>query len=529
VKKDELLINQNYVYTNSTEFIKKNVDFSKIDRNSKIYEKYGSIKELSKLKQKNSTYISEFDFTIDTTNVIYMGYGVYQSYTFPVTRENDNGLIENLLISKTNDSIYSAFLISYNLTHDEISQFNSNQIVSDFENKTSAIKLDDLNWSDYLEQKSLGLGLSSDYCLEMETVVPRCSCSGQHSAYDVENNINNGEKCCEAGSVEMPYIVISLVECGNSGGGIDTGGSGFDLGQEPNNSGIDDFGNPLPPNAGGDNPNTGNNPSDSNSNNSGDNNEEENTNDCLQVDANGNCGGNVTTILIPVEEEVNKHVEHCESLKKLTETDSLSANIKPIVDSLRTKTSENKEYSANFEKNINFGLEYNYLHESGILEGASRTESILLTGTRMYGQIHTHPDKTQSMFSWSDVSRIKDIYNGLNNGFDKKDIFIMIINHNGSVYTIKIDDFQKLSQAIQDDLNDTKGKDDEKKEKKLNREMKYLYNENQDNLEGVFLNKFKDFGISLYKATDQNLSNWNKLDLEDPNDEDSTVNSKTCN
>lgn len=105
----------------------------------------------------------------------------------------------------------------------------------------------------------------------------------------------------------------------------------------------------------------------------------------------------------------------------------------------------------------------------------------------------------------------------------------MIVNHDGSVYTIKIDDIQILSQAVQDDFENTKGRDDDKKEKNLNKKMKHLYHENQDNLEGAFLNRFKDFGISLYKATDQNLSNWEKLELQDPNDKDSTVNSQTCN
>jgi hypothetical protein len=325
-------------------------------------------------------------------------------------------------------------LISYNLTNDEINQFNSNQIVSDFENKTSAIKLDDLNWSTYLEQKSLGLGLSSEYCLDIETVVPRCSCAGQHSAYDIENNINNGEKCCDADSVEMPYVVISLVECGSSGGGIDTGGSDLNLGQEPNNLGIDDFGNPIPPNAGGDNPNTGNNPSDNNSNNSDDNNQEDNTNDCLQPDASGNCVENVTTIIVPDEDLIRE--KECKKI-----TDFLNSN-----PAFKTKLQDLAS-----DSNLNLPTEKG----AGKIENQTAIEDyqsssnfpqivINVPSNKFEALAHNHPSTTQfslSTFSPEDLINIAKLIK-LNKITDEFVAFLS--TKQGTHYAITINDQTKF-------------------------------------------------------------------------------------
>lgn len=241
---------------------------------------------------------------------------------------------------------------------------------------------------------------------------------------------------------------------------------------------------------------------------------------------NTGCTSNET---IGIKQPQDNYDPNCDSLKKLTATDSLSANILPLVNTLRTKTNENVEYSVNFRKNINFGKEYEYMHEDGIQAGRDRTTSIFKLGNTNFGQIHTHPNKTYPMFSWSDVARIKDAYEELNDDFDKRDIFIMIVNHNGSVYSLKINDAQKLIDKIDEDYNSVSGSTEEEKEKVLNRRIQELFNINKDNLEGTFLNRFKDFGISLYKATDQNLSNWDKLELEDPNDKNSNIIPQICN
>lgn len=46
------------------------------------------------------------------------------------------------------------------------------------------------------------------------------------------------------------------------------------------------------------------------------------------------------------------------------------------------------------------------------------------------------------------------------------------------------------------------------------------------NQEVAFLNTFGDYGISFYKASDSNLSNWNKLELNENNN--NSINTTTC-
>ena len=39
------------------------------------------------------------------------------------------------------------------------------------------------------------------------------------------------------------------------------------------------------------------------------------------------------------------------------------------------------------------------------------------------------------------------------------------------------------------------------------------YKKDPNDLERVFLREFGNFGITIYKASDENISNWNKLEM----------------
>ncbi|HTO35519.1 MAG TPA: hypothetical protein VLZ72_04730 [Flavobacterium sp.] len=49
---------------------------------------------------------------------------------------------------------------------------------------------------------------------------------------------------------------------------------------------------------------------------------------------------------------------------------------------------------------------------------------------------------------------------------------------------------------------------------------------NKDGLEKGFLKRFATYGVSIYKASDENLTNWDKLELGNNNQ---TVNKVSCN
>jgi len=70
------------------------------------------------------------------------------------------------------------------------------------------------------------------------------------------------------------------------------------------------------------------------------------------------------------------------------------------------------------------------------------------------------------------------------------------------------------------------GNTDEEKREYLMEEMQEKY-EKSTNLEQTFLSLFGNYGISLYKAKDTNLSNWKQLELDKNNNE--IVTETPCN
>lgn len=245
----------------------------------------------------------------------------------------------------------------------------------------------------------------------------------------------------------------------------------------------------------------------------------------------GNGNGNpfatfesITGAVKPIKNTQN----NCTKLNNLTQTDSLSANIKPIVAQLRGKVNMNKEWSCSFYKSMHYGEVKSSPQDEGIQEGISGTRSSIKLGTTWFGQIHTHPKNTYQIFSWLDLKALRDIHDNVHPDFFQ-DIFLMIVCQNGEVYSLRIDNFETLNSKINDDLTIAKGNNEKKKEDFLEEKMKKEYDKDDSNPERAFLKKFADYGVSVYKATDTNLTNWAKLNLDDPNSNNPNVISIPCN
>ena len=80
-------------------------------------------------KSNQNTYTGETTFTINRDVANYMEYGAYHSYTFPVSRSVDNGLLENLLLSLQNDGTYKSILIAYDVTEIEKKMMLNDELV----------------------------------------------------------------------------------------------------------------------------------------------------------------------------------------------------------------------------------------------------------------------------------------------------------------------------------------------------------------------------------------------------------------
>lgn len=95
-------------------------------------------------------------------------------------------------------------------------------------------------------------------------------------------------------------------------------------------------------------------------------------------------------------------------------------------------------------------------------------------------------------------------------------------------YTLKINNFSTLDAAVNNDWANARGSNDDKKKKTLQKRLKDKY-KRDSNIERVFLKEFSAYGISIYKAADQEISNWKKLELENPNSNNSEIIETPCN
>ncbi len=118
-KDDTTSNNQVPVLSNSTEFKLQRITNPPVSQNKELSEKLSSFKSKSNHSdldyQAREVYNAELDFTIDTDISNYIEYGAYHSYTFPITRIEGNGLVENLLLSLQIDGTYKAYLVTYDL------------------------------------------------------------------------------------------------------------------------------------------------------------------------------------------------------------------------------------------------------------------------------------------------------------------------------------------------------------------------------------------------------------------------------
>ena len=213
----------------------------------------------------------------------------------------------------------------------------------------------------------------------------------------------------------------------------------------------------------------------------------------------------------------------CGSLKNLTKTNQTSLNIKPIVNSLYNKTSLNKEWSVSFKKRMIAGELHNQPQQNGIQEGPSISRSVFNSGNTWYGQAHTHPKGTYTIFSWLDVKALRELYTSVNENF-KNDVFLMVIAHDGIVYSLKVNDISALMKELDADWSIAEGNTKEEKEKDIEEQITERYR-NSTNLEETFLKKFKNYGISLYKTTHTDIENWKNLYLDTNNN----LQAKPCN
>ncbi|SIT07876.1 hypothetical protein SAMN05421785_106126 [Chryseobacterium gambrini] len=222
-----------------------------------------------------------------------------------------------------------------------------------------------------------------------------------------------------------------------------------------------------------------------------------------------NCNGS-TPVTLPQD--------HCENLKNLLKP--TKANIKPIIQNLQTKLNDTIEHGNSLQKS------FAGVYSNIVVPPGTSSEVTLNAGTLFYGVIHTHQyPGAVPMFSWTDVYSLYFLYQNVYNPHNSEVVMMVVCkddNGNNQIYAIKIDDPQQLLNALTSDMSQNPKINSNTSEAKIfefmNAPLTKLYADTSPNREGTFLERFANFGISLYKANDgNNVTNWNKLTLENGN------------
>ncbi|MFN3942757.1 MAG: hypothetical protein ACK4K1_08990 [Flavobacterium sp.] len=212
----------------------------------------------------------------------------------------------------------------------------------------------------------------------------------------------------------------------------------------------------------------------------------------------------------------------CEVLKDLLKTDK--QNIKPIINQLKQKIANNSknEWASSHEMKNIYDPDTNTNNmtysNSELIEGTPNSVSVML-GTDFVGSTHSHPKDSYPIFSWGDLETLRDTYKDCRNSL-KGFVSIQIVCYNKNnpaqplVYSLRINDFAKLDNKINSDWDDSKlnGKSNEEKLDFIHKDLARSYKTNENNLESFFLYNFKDYGIDLFKANNDQ-TNWSKLSL----------------
>ena len=246
----------------------------------------------------------------------------------------------------------------------------------------------------------------------------------------------------------------------------------------------------------------------------------------------GDTGGGITSPVKPDQGFGNNQQifpdTPCKQLSAMSST--IKSNVKAKLNELAPFTNQKEiEYGFNIELIFKADGTKEFIADDirylGTMGGA------LDTGPTVIGSGHNHSINGHSMFSFTDVCHIKDIYNKAKpskQGF----VFIYIVvkdKETGTIfpYALKIDDFNALSTKVNDELAkpELASLTYDKKLEALDDLLGFKYDDNPTALEKVFLEEFKLFGLSLYKSDNLELNNWKKIELKT----DGTVDQVPCN
>jgi len=146
-KENENLHNEtiNEQSNNTNPYKVKWVSGQEISNNKPLFLKIGKLKSQSNLAGRNGDSLPNlnYEFYIDIENVKYIENtdGTFHSYTFRIVRDSTSAVLENLVLSKSDSSDYSADIITYDVTSAEKDKLANGEYV-DLSEKINYFSLD---------------------------------------------------------------------------------------------------------------------------------------------------------------------------------------------------------------------------------------------------------------------------------------------------------------------------------------------------------------------------------------------------
>ncbi|HLA57026.1 MAG TPA: hypothetical protein VK623_13055 [Flavobacterium sp.] len=211
---------------------------------------------------------------------------------------------------------------------------------------------------------------------------------------------------------------------------------------------------------------------------------------------------------VPTEQD--NDFDPCNSLKQLLSPQA--SNILPLLTEHQNQLTDTKEHGTVLNVNSN-NVFSNYPCENATTNYVVQCEFT----EQSYGWIHTHYDGTQGMFSWGDMWALVDMHNTSLSAIRPMSVAILVAHDTQNpsithVYAVKINDFIKFANAMNAAYNnsDYNYMSEEQRIQKENQKMQMLYDKNKYDMDGAFLSKFANYGISLYEANPERTE-WSKL------------------
>lgn len=406
------------------------------------------------------------EYEVETDEVIEISKDGITHYTFSISRTVPTDLVENLMISVDADGILTGKIVTYDLTEEEKQAIAFNNYVNLID-KMSVRVVENSFITDLFSR--------TGDCITLVWAGDSCPSHEQHTPEEIANG-----KCSIITNPNI-YLVQIIVDgdCINGGGGSDGSGG---------------TNNPTNPGTSPTNPGTGG----------------------------GGGTPNPNPVITTPKLELRKNMIPCGQLKSFG--DPAKMNLKPTIDALKILANDN--LSNDVEYGVIIKKTYNdddpVYTPSAIITGVPGGVEMNLKRFDI-GDFHTHTRNGDAMFSFKDVRELANYYEGTEDS-RKPEIFMGLVckdkDGNLNVYVLKINDVIKLINAINAIWDNPKyvGKEDEDKFKDIHEAQAEKYRRSNGKLEKSFLKQFSNFGISLFKATDDTMTKWSELELDDTTD-----------